>query len=289
MDEKKTIKVSLGTTICIIIIILLVIALGGMYYYYNSNSKNTDSVNQSAIEKEENKIDKEVTDIKANKISKLDESKDLVYSSFSKYSSQYSYSIPYINIDSADVKKINNEIESYYKPLVAGEIANEAKGLSVIMDNVKYTSYVNDNTLSLVVSHEYPNDCIGYKVYNIDIYKGTIITNDNILSMKKINESEYLDILKDSYKQEFINTYGTQEKYINSINGLQNGSYNLTESELQKEKNNYNTLLNKTIASDNYSTQTPMFLNEKGKICVIGKIYSLVGAESYDHIINTNI
>ena len=47
MDEKKSIKVSLGTVICIFIIILLIIALGGMYYYYNhrENDKNINNNN----------------------------------------------------------------------------------------------------------------------------------------------------------------------------------------------------------------------------------------------------
>lgn len=35
MEDKKTIKVSLGTVICIFIIFLLIIVIGGMYFYYN--------------------------------------------------------------------------------------------------------------------------------------------------------------------------------------------------------------------------------------------------------------
>ena len=40
MEEKKQIKMSLGTSICIFIIILLVIALAGMYLYFNKEGKN---------------------------------------------------------------------------------------------------------------------------------------------------------------------------------------------------------------------------------------------------------
>ena len=56
MEEKKTVKVSLGTIICLIIIVILVIALGGMYYYYNfikkdnSTNANTNSINTIANE-----------------------------------------------------------------------------------------------------------------------------------------------------------------------------------------------------------------------------------------------
>lgn len=35
VEDKKTLKVSLGTVICIFIIFLLIIVIGGMYFYYN--------------------------------------------------------------------------------------------------------------------------------------------------------------------------------------------------------------------------------------------------------------
>lgn len=57
MENKKTLKVSLGTVICIFIIFLLIIVIGGMYFYYNfvldtdelSNNVQNDTVN-TAIE-----------------------------------------------------------------------------------------------------------------------------------------------------------------------------------------------------------------------------------------------
>lgn len=62
MDEKKSIKVSLGTVICIFIIILLAIALGGMYYYYNyKNVENTTRANNENV-KEQNSSEISVAD-----------------------------------------------------------------------------------------------------------------------------------------------------------------------------------------------------------------------------------
>lgn len=63
MEEKKEIKMSLGTTICIFIIILLIIALTGMYLYFNKDSKNNTNNIAKVDEKvelqqqEENKSD----------------------------------------------------------------------------------------------------------------------------------------------------------------------------------------------------------------------------------------
>lgn len=286
MEDKKTIKVSLGTVICIFIIILLLIALVLMYFYYNRSSQNVDNTNSSIAEKVENNIDSETIKVQAKKINKLDESKEIVYSSYSKYSSEYSYSIPYINIDSVDAKKINTEIESYYKPLVEEELKNESEGLSVIMGNIKYNSYINDNILSVVVSNTYPNDCIYYKVYNLDIYNGTVITNTDIISLKNMTESKFLDKLKELYENEFISAYGSKEKLINN---MRNAPAGWTESELQEQAKFYDEQFNKTISTNNYSIKTPMFLNENGKISVIAKIYSMAGADSYEHILDTNI
>lgn len=62
MEEKKQIKVSLGTTICIFIIILLLIVLVGMYLYFDKDSKNNANnivkVNSEVEmqEKEENEL-----------------------------------------------------------------------------------------------------------------------------------------------------------------------------------------------------------------------------------------
>ena len=170
---------------------------------------------------------------------------------------------------------------------VEAEIKKESEGLSVTMYKVKYNSYVNDNILSLVVSYEYPSNCIGYEVYNLDIYKGTIITNEEILSMKNLNETKFLGLLKEFYEKEFVSSYGSKENFINNLK--KSSSIEWTESGIQEQTNGYEKQLNKTISSDNYSIKTPIFLNENGKICIVGTIYSMAGADSYYHIIDTNI
>jgi len=49
MEEKKLIKVSLGTVICLFIIVLLIIGLVGMYLYYNKNNSNIIVGNDSEV------------------------------------------------------------------------------------------------------------------------------------------------------------------------------------------------------------------------------------------------
>lgn len=311
MEEKKTIKISLGTAICMIIIFLLLIAIIFISFYYNSKSNNAYNVNSDVSEKtesiaynvpnqtQENNVNNLTNQVSNNNkdqnvpnttnpktIKKLDESKDLLYSSYNKYSSEYSYSIPYINIDSADARRINNEIESYYKKLVEQELKNESEGYAINMYTIKYTSYINDTILSLVISHSNPNDCIYYKVYNLDIYNGTMVSNADILNLKNITEAKLLDKLKELYKNKFVSLYGTRENYINNMKTAPVG---WTETELQEQAKLYDEQFNYTISDNNCSISTPMFLNDDGNICVVATIYSLAGASSYQHIIDTNI
>ena len=255
--KKKSIKVSLGTVICIMVIELLIITLVAMYLYYNNNSNFDNSINNS-----ENTS--QIAESENKKINKVYEDKELIYSSYSKYSSEYSYSLPYININSADINKINQEIEEYYMPLINNELKNEQEGFSVTMYNIKYTSYLNDNILSLVISDYSPNDDIYYTVYNVDIYTGRKISNSELINLKNISESDYLNNLQTLCKEHFIAKYNSLEK-----------------SDFYEER------YNKTISTDNCSIQTPIFLNKDGNISVIPCIYGLAG--DYFLVIDTDM
>ena len=53
MEEKKPIKMSLGTTICCIIILLLIVAIFGIYFYYNNLTKTIIGLDKNTITAEE--------------------------------------------------------------------------------------------------------------------------------------------------------------------------------------------------------------------------------------------
>ena len=264
MEEKKKLNVSLGTVICIVIIFLLIIAMMGMYIYYNKNNGNKNNENNNATTNENvasNKIENAeenngIIESETKKVKKVDESKDLVYSVYNKITSEGSYNIPAINIDSESVKSINDEVYIYCKTRA------EEDGAAT---NIKYKSYIHDNILSLVVSAEYPNDCIYYHAYNVDIYTGKIIINENLLRSRNVTESEFVAKLKELAK----------EKYVAKYNKLSDDAA-------------YTEQLNKTISDDNCSYTNSMFLNENGKISVIVNIYSLAGADKYEEIVETD-
>ena len=250
------------------------------------NKLVVENIENKVSENAGNNIVNETNNNEIKKVNKVDANKEIVYSSYSKFSSEYSYSIPYINIKSDDVNKINKEIENYYKPLVEAELKDESEGHSITMYNIKYTSYINDNILSLVISNQYPNDCIYYKVYNLDIYTGATIKNSDIIKLKNMTESKYLDMLKEQLEEKFISVNGSKEKLINN---MREHPEFWTEDDIQQNSKFYDIQFNSTISKNNYSMETPIFLNENGKLCIIANIYSMAGADSYYHIINTNI
>ena len=292
MEEKKYIKISVGTFICIIIIILLLILLGITYYFgfikkdQNNQSNNieqsTNIVNTNNVtntEKAENTIGNETTENKTKKINKLDESKDIVYTLYSK--NDNAINVPYINIDSPDVKRINDEIEDYYKPRIDGDPMEFG-----YPHNVKYYSYINDNILSLVIEVITDNGINEYKVYNLDIYDGTVVTNTDILKLKKLTESEFLTKLKELYQNKFISLYGSKEEWAEKSMAPWQDKNNINYSQIYEE---YELQLKNTIDPRNYSIDTPIYLNENGKISIVANIFSMAGANTYRHIIDTDI
>ena len=63
MEEKKQIKVSLGTAILLFIIIILVVALGGMWFYFNNKveEKNEDKIIENEIKQNIEEKDERIT------------------------------------------------------------------------------------------------------------------------------------------------------------------------------------------------------------------------------------
>lgn len=283
MEEKKEVKVSLGTVICIFIILVLIVALVVMYLYYNDKL----SFNNENIANNININSNEVIETEVKKVNKFYEDKEIVYSSYEKYSSEYSYSVPAININSTEVNRINKEIEEYYMPLINEILQNEKEGVAIDTTSIKYNSYINDNILSLVISLLTPYDSTFYKVYNVDIYTGETVSNSELISLKNITETDFLNKLKISYKEKFISKYGSKDEYIKNIR--KNSGIKWTEEQIQEQVKLYEELLEGTISEENCSIKNPIFLNENGEISAVAWIYSMVGADAYYHIVDINL
>lgn len=192
------------------------------------------------------------------KVSLINEDKNIVYTVKEKSG----YKIPKINLIYDNAKALNKEILAYGEQCIE-EMTDEGKILEGGVLNYKY--YENDNILSVIYEYGTPNAANTYKVWNIDKYTGEMITNEQIIAKKDINQEEF----KVTYKEK-IGLY-FEELY--------------KEAKESVGEEFYNEQYEKTIADENIDINNPMYLNENNEVCMISKIYSLETADYYEYIV----
>lgn len=173
----------------------------------------------------DNKIDNQGNLIK---ISREDYSKELVYTNYSNQekienSYELDVNIPYININIDTVKKINKEIESVFYKKVK-DILVETNEYTIY--SVNYKAYVNDNILSLVIKSTLKEgnnaQRVIIKTYNYNISSNTILSINDILNYRNIEDGYAQKQINDSIKKASeeannLNQLG-YTKYLRNIN-----------------------------------------------------------------------
>lgn len=176
----------------LLIIILIILVLTGVTFYIDNKSKT-----------------------------KIYVSDDYVYTKESyEYSDSFVSELPYINVRSDDVNKINTELmDEYYKSIEFKE------------KMMKYDYYINDNILSLVVKLYYLDSPDSYPVisiYNVDIENGNLLSDDDILNIFDISNYDVTEIINDQLKdyynyeirKEYISNDCDYNCYLSNINAL---------------------------------------------------------------------
>ena len=157
MEEKKTIKVSLGTAICIFIILLLLISIVIMCY----SNKNKDVSDEDKTSVSSKNLTK-----KSN--IKIYDNRDLIYDAnylYKNFSDESYYSenmnksyslkdinLPYININSEDANNANKEIKTLFEEL-AENFEQEYKNTKTWYNIASYKTYTKGNLLSILIEN----------------------------------------------------------------------------------------------------------------------------------------
>ena len=278
-ENKPEFKGNLGF---IWLIGILVILLGCVTVYTlkitadNKELKQAQPLPQPAIQtpvttQEQTKTENTttVTTEEAKKVAKkLDSSKELVYtyeSRKSKKNDKYSYSfqIPYVNINSDYAEEINKEIKRKYSNL--DQLVKWAKEAPADETSfVSYKTYINNNILSLVIIESGGHPDIHY-VYNIDIYTGKKITNADLLDIKNISETKFINKV--------------EELCTNAINKLyKNVDYGDKDDCLAR------------TLEKNANMKIQMFLDNNNKINIIPDILNDIAQwNNAEQIINTKL
>lgn len=238
-----------------IIVVLAIMLLGlGTYVAYDKFIKPNDK-----------KIVNNNKDKKENTKSILkDSSKTIVYTEEKdKYCK-----VPIININSADADKINEDIEDYVEKM-------DENGYGEYY-NLNYEYFENEDILSVKIIIRTAGSSRYYHTSNINVKTGKRVTNSDLLKLKNIKEEELSDKVFSVYEKD-LEKSGTLEdskkihKYDDEFTSIYDGTKNSIES--------------------NDLDDFDMYLNSKGELCVIAKVYLIAGPENnyYSYNLETNL
>lgn len=240
MEEKNT-----GLIVLIIILFVIVLTLSSYIFIdkflvierRGNTSNKTNIVNNNSEEKSLVK----------------DSSKEVVYNNENYLPDN---EVPYINIDSKDAERLNEEIEEYYKSVI-----------NDYYDSIIYNYYVSDDIVSIVVRYMPGGSTKEYKVYKINKETGYEVTNSDILKIKNITK----ETLITKMKAIFLERVKTTEAYSMHIYGDE-----FTTVEQATNRNIENLSLDTAL----------IYLNDNNNLCVIEEEYQIAGAETGNYIMN---
>ena len=190
----------------------------------------------------------------------------------------YSYQIPKINLNYRNVTALNEEI---YKKLysgtdywdgIQGEMENIRSGETGMYYKISYDWAVNDRILSLIINCDDTWGGTSFDIYNVSIDTGDTVSKDELLQYKAWTEDQYRETVKHALGSYFWDCYGE----VIHDDRTQHG-----EGFLEGAK----TQLAKTISAANIDAASP-YLDQDGYLCAAGTVYSMAGADSYDHLFN---
>lgn len=161
-------------------------------------------------------------------IAKLEQTKELVYTSYTnqeevedKYT--LNVNIPSLNIDNVDAEDINKEINNIFYDKAINILAQTNK---YTVYNVRYKAYVNDNILSLVIcatlkEGENPQREI-VKTYNYNLSSNSKLTIKEILSYRELASESVQNKIYETIKSASENANKYSElgytKYLRDVN-----------------------------------------------------------------------
>ncbi len=195
-----------------------------------------------------NEVKTSSDDIKA---SKLEDEKEIIYTAYSlEYEDETYYhvnaQIPIININSDEVKKINEEIKNdYYNK--ANSVMRQTEGNTIY--KVSYAAYINSDYVSLVIKsilkEEGKSEKVSVKTYNYSIAKEKMVELAELIERKGT----------------------TQEAVQKSIND----EIKLADANAQVIANEYGTLYERDLSSDKYKVESAQvyFLTNDGYVYII--------------------
>lgn len=165
--------------------------------------------------------------------------------------------LPRITLDCDGARQINQQLEEKFIPISEDPICEQL-----------YYMYSKgaDRVLSIVMEEHWPNDCVYYTAYNLDLETGQALTGPELLALLGVDEAELRNLEQALMGREFTNMYGDMQADIDP--DFYDGQYE------------------RTTSPDNTETDQ-LWISGDGQLCFAGRIYSMAGAEYYEYQIGT--
>ncbi|MDO5556150.1 MAG: hypothetical protein Q4G09_05940 [Clostridia bacterium] len=179
--------------------------------------------------------------------------------------------VPYINLNSDDANKVNNEIKELFDEM-AQFFEEELTSTQTWYRISSYKYFINDNILSILITTESGGSAVEtyeYHTYNFDLKTSKLLDYKSIY-----NSVGYTSDNIDSKVETAINNYERLKEFANEFYDK-----SLQEPITFKQKsinNYYDSVANKKIA---------YFLDSNGKLNVIVRIEMPIGIGEFDTIL----
>lgn len=138
---------------------------------------------------------------------KIEPNKDIIYTYYEKHEQTENYeleiSLPFINIQNNNVQKFNEEISNTFETK-SEEILNGNNQNSIYA--VKYLSYINNNTLTVVLYSDLKQGTNAQRViietFNYDLYENKMIDLEDALDFYNLNKNKVQNKINEDIKEE---------------------------------------------------------------------------------------
>ncbi len=210
-ESEKNKKLKIMYIIIISICVVAVIATVVIQIVKNLPSKEPQ-IDTSILERYKEDFEKIFTNkvnyLKNNeyKITRIDESKQIVYTGYENKDNKVSdynldVNIPYINIKNETVEKFNKDIKDTFEQKAKNILSTQSQN---IIYNVDYCAYVTNNILSLVVrstlkeGENTQREII--QTYNYNLTSQKEVTFEDLLNFKNITRQDAGNKIKSEIK-----------------------------------------------------------------------------------------
>lgn len=250
----------------------------------NESSEETVA-NEEAVPSEDKTVEMPSVDELVGDAYNLTGSYEIPFEGSEPFVFEYDYKIPEIKDDSDAAKAINKEIDDVFRDTLDYVEAVKNGETSEIYEadivNIKYDKYLNDNILSIVVtSYGAYSDWVDYYAYNYDVETKEKVENKDILEYVGMTEEDYLKYARYSIGKSASENVNA---FVGSVSDemLQTDEYSYIKRIMPSLIGDYVN----TVDVDNVTLNSPMYINENGKLVVIGLVYVPAGAGQYNHLV----